>query len=433
MTASFGLRYETQNIISDIMNFAPRLGFAWGIGGHDGKAAKTIVRTGFGIFCDRVDANLVSNAERQNGTNTKQFVFPNPDFFPNIPTITSAVARPSALTISGGPREEHHNISLPTITQLDPNVKAPYTIQTSVAVERQLSKTSTLSVSYLYSRGVRQIFSRNINAVLPGTFDPNDPASGVRPLNELLNIFQFQSQGIYKQNQVITNFNMRGAKRLTVLARYVLNYASASADGVGSFPVNQFDPNADYGRAGFDVRHRVFVASIIDLPMRFRLSPFFILDSGSPYDITVGSDLNGDSIFNDRPTFATDLSRPSVVRTRLGNFDTDPIPGQTIVPRYFATGPVLYTLNLRLSKTFSFGEKGTGKTAAVATSASRWNPKYSLTFNVFGQNLLNHVNPGPPVGSLDSPLFGTSNTVAGAPYSVAAANRRINTELVFSF
>jgi hypothetical protein len=63
--------------------------------------------------------------------------------------------------------------------------------------------------------------------------------------------------------------------------------------------------------------------------------------------------------------------------------------------------------------------------------------RYSLTFGVSARNVLNHVNLGPPVGNLSSPLFAESNSLASGPgfggaFS-SAANRRIDFMATFSF
>ena len=114
----------------------------------------------------------------------------------------------------------------------------------------------------------------------------------------------------------------------------------------------------DYGRSAFDIRHRVFFGGTIGLPYAFRLSPFMIASSGSPYNITTGQDLNGDSIFNDRPAFASPSSIPSnVVTNRFGSFDLVPQPGESLVPVNELTGPERFSLNVRLSKSFGFGKK----------------------------------------------------------------------------
>ena len=115
------------------------------------------------------------------------------------------------------------------------------------------------------------------------------------------------------------------------------------------------DPMQDYGRASFDVRNRLFVGGTISLPHAFRVSPFMIANSGTPFNIIVGQDLNGDSIFNDRPALATTAGPGGqVIVTPYGTFNTVPVAGQTIVPINYGTGPALFSFNLRLSKTFSW-------------------------------------------------------------------------------
>lgn len=65
--------------------------------------------------------------------------------------------------------------------------------------------------------------------------------------------------------------------------------------------------------------------------------------------------------------------------------------------------------------------------------ASNVNRRYSLTFSVSGRNIFNHVNLGPPVGNLNSPLFDQSNSLAAGPFSSGNAVRRIDLQITFSF
>src|SRR5205823_8858076 len=91
---------------------------------------------------------------------------------------------------------------------------------------------------------------------------------------------------------------------------------------------------------------------------------FIMLASGGPFNITTGRDLNGDGLFTDRPAFATDLSRPSVVHTAFGVFDTNPLPGQTIIPRNYGQSPGVISINMRLSRTWGFGERSSSSAGA---------------------------------------------------------------------
>jgi hypothetical protein len=474
LTLSYGLRFETQNQIHDHGDWAPRLSLAWGLGRGNNPSPKTVLRAGFGIFYDRFSYNLVEQAERLNGITQQQFIVTTPAFYlNNIPPTLGTVAQIS-----------------PTIYQVSPTLRAPMTMQSAASIERQITKSATVAVTYLNSRGEHQLFLRNINAPLPGTY--TGPGTGIRPLGDTDNIYQYDSEGIFRQNQMIANVRISAGARLSLFGYYTLNYAnsdlgpggggggagffSGGATSTPNFLTNQYDPMADYGRAAFDVRHRGFLGGTIAMPYAFRLSPFMLISSGMPYDITTGTDLNGDSIFNDRPALVSTTPCPKVgtvpghganiVCTPLGTFNTAPATGQVLVPVNSAAGPTLFTLNLRLSKTFGFGRETKSASAAGGpgygggrhggggpggglgpgglSGAGRPSSglfgmgaatgrRYNLTFSVSARNVLNRVNLGTPIGELSSPLFAQSNSLAGGPYSSSGASRRIDLQVLFSF
>src|SRR5207248_7931907 len=89
LTLSYGLRYETQNNISDHKDFAPRLGFAWAPGSARNGRQKTVIRGGFGIFYDRVAENLIERANLLNGVNQLSYTVTNPDTFPSAPSLAN--------------------------------------------------------------------------------------------------------------------------------------------------------------------------------------------------------------------------------------------------------------------------------------------------------------------------------------------------------
>jgi Carboxypeptidase regulatory-like domain len=438
ITVSYGLRFETQNNIPDHADFAPRLGVAWGIGGAPKNPPKTVLRAGFGMFYDRFGYDLVAQQQRLNGLIQQKFIVNNPDFYlSNIPPT-------GQLQLSGAP---------PTIYQANSHVRTPYTIQTGVSLERQLGKSANLAVTYLNARGVHAFFTNNINA-------PNPANNNRRPLPNLGNIFQYESDGVFRQNQLIVNSSIRMGAKLSAFGYYSLNYAKSDTGGPGYFPSNPFDPAEDYGRASFDVRHRVFIGGTASLPYAFRLSPFVIATSGTPFNVTTALDPFGDSLFNQRAAFATCASTsPSVKQTAYGCFDSNPRPGEKIVPINFLTGPGKFTLNLRLSKSFGFGKKseaantGAGGSPGAGGTFGRGpgqrggfggrgpggpdgnisNHRYSLTFSVAVRNIFNNVNPDTPVGNLSSSLFGLSNGPAPRPFSQSTSNRRIDLQVSFNF
>ena len=443
MTLSYGLRFETQNGINDHGDWAPRVGFAWGVGAKKNAQPKTVIRTGFGIFYDRFGQGLILQSERLNGINQHQFTFgvlgPADQvklngfyaLYPNLPPPSALSATPS------------------TIYGIDSRLRAPYTMQGAATVDRQLTKTATVSFTYLHTRGVHQFFSTVLS-----------PPPGPQ--------YQYESGGVFNQNQFIANANVRVGTRLTLFGFYVLSYANSNTSGAGTFASNPaLGIGGDYGRAGFDIRNRVFLGGTVSLPHGFRVSPLLVANSGAPFNVTIGRDLNGDSIFNDRPAFATDLSRPSVVQTNLGAFDTAPIPGQTIVPINFGNSPGQFTLNMRLSKTIGLGPKieanggatppqrGEGGGRPTGGGAPRGggpvggprgggpggpfggpersSQRYTLTLSVNARNIFNNVNPAPPIGNLSSSLFDRSTALAGGVFNTQSANRRIDLQVGFSF
>jgi hypothetical protein len=449
ITLSYGLRFETQTGIQDHADWAPRLGFAWGVGGKSAPP-KVVLRGGFGIFYDRFQEGQILQADRLNGITQKQFVIANP-ICPSLADFTACTGAVVPVT--------------PTIYQISPRLHAPSTLQTAVSVERQLTKVATLNVTYLNSRGFDQLLTINANAPYPGT-----PCSPTCP-TPTENLYRYVSEAVFRQNQLITNTNVRVGSKVQVFGYYVLNYANSDTSGVSSFPSNSYNISADYGRGSFDVRNRLFFGGSFALPYKVRLSPFMIASSGSPFNITTTNDLNDDSIFNDRPGLISIATCPTTVNTPssttyctpLGTFDARPTAGEKITPINYGTGPSQFTLNLRLTKTFGFGPKigraagnpgpgggpggggGGGRgggggprgplfgggPGGIPSGSDR---RYNLTFGVIARNALNKVNYANPSGILGSRFFDTSNGVpSSGPFANSAAIRRIDLQASFSF
>src|SRR5579871_1972464 len=182
LTVSAGLRYEAQTNIHDSTDFAPRLAVAWSpdANGKNGTA-KTVIRGGLGIFYDRFALSNTLTARRYNGKVQQQYVVANPDFFPAIPSTEGLQATPQV------------------VQEISSNMRAPYLMQSSVSVERQLPAHTTVAVTYTNSHGLHELRSEDINAPLPGT--------GAFPLGQPDPVFLMESSGLYNQNQIVTNVN----------------------------------------------------------------------------------------------------------------------------------------------------------------------------------------------------------------------------------
>jgi len=483
-TLSLGLRYENQSNVDSNLNFGPRVGFAWSPGGQQ---SKTVIRGGYGVFYERISESLTMTAERLNGINQQQFTVQNPDFFPLIPTADQLVQ----FAVPG------------SVYRLADNLQAPYTLQSVISVERQLPHNLTLATSYINIRSLHVLRTRPLNAPLPGTFIPGVPSSGVRPLDcanfiptdinpsTACNVFEYESSGRYNQNQFIVNFNSRFHPRATMNAYYVFSKANSDADGIGSFPANPYDLSTEYGRASNDIRHRFVMTGNFRAPWGITLNPFVIVQSGRPFNITLGRDINGDTLNLERPALApagADCSDVNIRCTPFGNFKLTFGPGDVMIPRNFGEGPGSTTVNVRVSKTWSFGSEGGGSNArnrqdqqnnqqrdgrnatimgggmagrgpggggggprgggggfggpgggggGFGGPGGGGNGRYNLTFSLNFNNLLNHTNLANPVGNLGSLLFGQSTSTAGGFGGFGggnpAYNRRIDAQVRFSF
>ena len=442
-TLSSGLRFETQNAIHDHGDWAPRLGFAWGVGGRSGPP-KVIIRGGYGIFYDRFQTAPLLQAERLNGVIQQQFIINNPTCFPGVNlalTDFSSCGTPS--------------LGASNIYQISPRLRAPYTLQGAVSVERQISKSATVSATYLNSRGFDQFLTINAAAPFPGSACyPSCPAITGG------NIYRYVSEGNFEQNQLIVNTNVKVGSKVQMFGFYTLGYANSDTSGVSSFPSNSYNIRQDYGRASFDVRHRLFMGGSIALPYLIRLNPFMVVSSGSPFNILSPIDVNGDQLYNNRPSLVSTAScrasvnttGPNVYCTPYGTFDATGATG-SLLPINYETGPAHFVLHLRLTKTIGLGRKakaGQGQAGGGSDGGHRHGPlfggggpmimssnsdrRYNLMLGVGVRNVFNNVNVANPNGVLGSRLFGVSNALQGGPFSGgSSANRRVELQATFSF
>lgn len=443
LTLSYGVRWEVQNGITDYSNWAPRFSFAWAPGAKQGKPSMTVIRGGYGWFYDRFTVANILTTLRENGVNQQSYIIKNPSFYQNAPTAATLASQSSAT---------------PTIYSLSPDLRAAVSMQAAVGVERQIGKAMKISATYINSRGVHQYLSDNINAYDPSTYDA-DTTTGTRPNGINENLYQFQSGGLFKQNQLMFNYSV-SAKRVSLFGFYVLNYAKADTSGATYFPSNQTRPSADFGRASYDVRHRFLLGGNVQAPFGVSISPMLDVTSGSPFNITLGTDLNGDNQYNDRPAWAT-ASSTDTKSTAYGTFDLNPAWNATRIPYDMGTGPNQFVLNMRVAKSIGVGPKvakgqgasmggpgggpggprGGGGLGPGGLSGPSGPPKfdadvqrrYSLNFSVMAHNVFNHTNLAAPSGVLSSDLFGKSTALAGGMFGSQSANRTVELMMSFSF
>jgi hypothetical protein len=239
----------------------------------------------------------------------------------------------------------------------------------------------------------------------------------------------------------------------------------------------------------------VFLMGNYSGPWGISFNPFLVAQSGRPYDITTNSDLTGDNFFASRPGIAaasacaptTGISQ--YVTTSFGCLDTNPQPGEAILPANIGNSPSAVAVNLRISRSIGIGPKiespasqngggrggpggpggfggigggpggpgggrggggGFGGGGGMRGGMGNTGRKYSLTFSAQALNLFNDINYGTPHGSLaptavptsgglfitgPGSRFGQSTSLAGQMFAspTGSASRRIFIQAAFSF
>jgi hypothetical protein len=443
LTFSYGLRWETQNYIHDKSDFAPRLYLAYALGHGPGRP-KTVIRAGYGWFYQRftvangtlgtpyVIQTIHNNLPAAGGVSNQQiFTVTNPTGYKETsPGIAVKPPTPSASN------------SAPAYWTVAPNFHASVDMQGAIGVDRQIAKNVTGNVTYIYSRGVHQYLSNNTSApYFNGAANTYPTTPLVAPSS---NIYQYQSGAVYREDQVIATVRAQ-LKQFSLFSFYTYSNAKGNTSGVTSFVSNAHDPGQDYGRTSFDIHNRFLVLGDVKLPYAISIAPFFVYNSGTPYNITIGSDLTANNQFNARPTFAASCNEPNVTQTPYGCLDSNPIgTNEKIIPYGLGTGPSNYSMNLRLAKVIGFGPRlaahggpgyhghghglqGRGLSGNAAgpgqldVSVPR---KYSLTLSAYASNVFNRENLGTPNGTLNSPFFGKSQSLAGGFFTPRTSGNR---------
>ena len=415
VTANIGFRLESQTGLPSRFNPAPRAGISWAIGKADKHPPLVTLRGNAGVFYQRFAAANILTTLRQNGTTQKAYYISNPGFYPAIPDpgqLSGTAATP--YTISPNLHIASENIA-------------------SLSVERSLGKLGSVTATYYAVRGIHQYNSNNANAPLP---------NGTRPIPTTGDIYEFASDGVEKAQSFTLNTNLQITKRISVFAYYGARRQHNDTFGPTSFPTQPYNVSADFGPSGLSfqpVGQRLFADATVKLPFHFTADGFVGAFSRSRFNITTGTDRNGDTQYNDRPAFATNPDATSVIyNTPYGKFDAVPQPREAIIPYNYGLAPRTVFTAFEVSREFRFGPRpeppAVGMGAAKAGPAlPKGEPRYSLTFNLNAVNALNSTNPGTPVGVLTSPYFGKSISTNSVFGLTSAANRIVFVATAFRF
>lgn len=381
---SFGVRYENQTNIDSGFNFSPRFGVVWSPKADKKKSALLAlpkISAGVGMFYSRFGIGNILSVGQAAADKSQYFINDGDalDTFPVVPSIDAL-----------------ERFALPRIERfIDADAQTPLQGLFNINISKKLPSDFSINFSYSRTNGARQQLSRNINAPLAGTFDSLNPDSAVYPSGKEKGfVYRTSSEG--KSRTDWFNFVLYIPSRKYLQTEFRYNFGKSKNDlvGGGGSPFDADDFSREYGFDQRDGRHSVGFTASSELPFGVGVTNFFNFASGTRFNIFTGRDTNGDGFFTERPAFASDLTKPNLVKTEYGILDPNPSPTDAIVPRNLARGPATFNLDTIFDKSFGFGA---GKNSKQS--------RYSINISVYVRNILNINNKGNPIGNMASPNF----------------------------
>lgn len=308
---------------------APRLGIAWAPGG----SSRTVVRAGAGLYYQ----DLLQNGWVDAFTAVNRF---------NLANGTSTPAL------------------------IDPNYRTPYTLTASAGFEHAFENGWRLNVTYQHQTGMHQYRRYEYT-----------PGFGIPASAEPVSVFRNDNRSVY--DGLAIRGQHRFARRFQVTANYILSSAKTWGATVGeiadyvngvSNALNPFGPG-EYGPSGEDVRHRLVLIGLLELPWKLQASTLSQFESARPFTMITPFDVNGDGVPQDRAVV-------NGTQTSLDQF----------------RGRPYYQVDLRVAREFALNER--------------------IRLRAFGEffNLFNRMNPGnnylPDISALPTPVNDISNATA---------------------
>lgn len=259
---------------SDTNNYAPRLGFAWDVFG-DGR---TSLRGGYGVAYERVFDNAIAS------------IIQNPPNYAQVALIAGTNISGIDITDSNtGPFDESGRLTIPqsNITAIDRNLKTAYARFWNLSLQRELARNLVASVDYSGSQG-RGLYSvSNFNRIGSGNVYLGDACTTgncTARLNKQyadINVLTNDGNSDYQGITVGLDGRNMLTRGLQFNARYTWatakdNLSSTLSEASNNFNLgflDPFNPSLDRGYADYDIRHRLVVSGIWDIPYQPGFSP----------------------------------------------------------------------------------------------------------------------------------------------------------------
>jgi Carboxypeptidase regulatory-like domain/TonB dependent receptor len=357
LTASAGIRYALQTSPDSLANLGPRLSLSW----SPDRKQTWVFRARTGLFSELVTPDHALEVARLNQVRQQKATVYSPDYAnPMVPVAGS--------------------IAVGTVQQFPRSLVQPLSWGGYFNVEHELPHHWTVKLNFWAGANWNVLRTRNINApMVESSVAPPDPTAALlapRPFAANRNILEYQHSGHFTGNVLSFGVSQHDFKHFGLFSYYAYRNSKTDGGHENTIPQSSYTDAGESARADWASHHLFFLAGNLDLPFGLQLTSQFQAQQGTPYNITTGTDNNGDGVFNDRPSY-TSASGAGVYSTRFGLLTANTVNGD--VPRNLGTMPTTIHLDANLSRSFSL------------KSSDKGSPR-TFTLNVRSANLFNHTN-----------------------------------------
>jgi hypothetical protein len=397
-TLNSGFRYQFQTAPSSFANFSPRIGLSWSLD----KKSTWVVHLRAGVFSSAVDPGNAMQVDRLNGIRQQQ----ETTYAPNFQNLQAPVAG---------------SISVNTLYRFPKTFRQIPSFSSQFEVEHEFIHHWHAGGAFNYTGNWDQIRVENINAPMVRSSigvapDPIAALLAPRPIAPNENIFLYEKRAHMRGKFLVLSLEQNDYKRFGVSAFYVHMTGVRSDGGFrgentssgAANPQSSYSEQGESSRVDWQTSGLFGLMGNVKLPLKAEFSTELFASSGTPYNITTGTDANGDGDFNDRPAYASSQG-PGVYSTQFGLLTANTVNGN--VSRNIGTMPETVHLDTDLSRSFTL-------------PGGKEHPR-AFTFSARSANLLNHAN----VSAVNTIL---SSGAVGRPVAAETA-RRVELGIRFAF